>query len=48
MERGQIQYVNNLETGHRRTAFEDYPEPANKRLMIRLWLRNAGEPRYQG
>ena len=48
MERGQIQYVNNLETGHRRTAFEDYPEPQNMRLMIRLWLRNAGELRYQG
>jgi hypothetical protein len=48
MERGQIQYVNNLETGHRRTAFEDYAEPAKKRLMIRLWLRNAGEPGYHG
>jgi hypothetical protein len=48
MERGQIQYVNNLEIGHRRTTFEDYPEPQNKRLMVRLWLRNAGEPRYQG
>jgi len=48
MERGQIQYVNNLETGHRRTAFEDYAEPQQKRLMVRLWLRNAGEPRYQG
>jgi hypothetical protein len=48
MERGQIQYVNNLETGHRRTAFEDYAEPAKKRLMIRLWLRDAGEPGYHG
>jgi hypothetical protein len=48
MERGQIQYVNNLEIGHRRTTFEDYAEPQNKRLMVRLWLRNAGQPRYQG
>lgn len=48
MERGQIQYVNNLETCHRRTTFEDYAEPQKKRLMIRLWLRNAGQPRYQG
>jgi len=48
MERGQIQYANNLETGHRRTAFEDFSEPANKRLMIRLWLRDAGDRRYQG
>ncbi len=48
MERGQIQYVNNLETGHRRTAFEDFPDPTNKRLMIRLWLRDAGDRGYQG
>jgi len=48
MERGQIQFVNNLELCHRRTTFEDYAEPNNKRLMIRLWLRNAGAPRYQG
>lgn len=48
MERGQIQYVNNLETCHRRTTFEDHAEPQKKRLLIRLWLRNAGHPRYQG
>ena len=48
MERGQIQFVNNLELCHRRTTFVDHAEPQNKRLMIRLWLRNAGEPRYQG
>jgi hypothetical protein len=48
MKRGQIQYVNNLETGHRRTAFEDFAEPEKKRLMIRLWLRDAGDVRYQG
>ena len=48
MERGQIQYVNNLEIAHRRTTFEDYAEPQKKRLMVRLWLRNAGQPRYQG
>jgi hypothetical protein len=48
MERGQIQFVNNLEIGHRRTTFEDYAEPHKKRLMVRLWLRNAGQTRYQG
>lgn len=48
MERGQIQYVNNLETCHRRTTFEDHADPQKKRLLIRLWLRNAGHPRYQG
>jgi hypothetical protein len=48
MERGQIQYVNNLETCHRRTGFEDFTDAGKKRLMIRLWLRNAGDVRYQG
>ncbi len=48
MERGQMQYVNNQETCHRRTTFEDFAEPAKKRLMIRLWLRDAGDVRYQG
>jgi len=48
MERGQIQYVNNLEACHRRTTFEDYAEPHKKRLMVRLWLRNAGDVRYRG
>ncbi len=48
MQRGQIQYVNNLETCHRRTTFEDFDEPEKKRLLVRLWLRNAEQPRYQG
>jgi len=47
-ERGQIQYVNNLELCHRRTGFEDYPEPQRKRLLVRLWLRDAGQARYRG
>lgn len=48
MERGQIQYVNNQETCHRRTVFEDFAQAEKKRLMIRLWLRDAGDVRYQG
>ena len=48
IERGQLQYVNNLELGHRRTGFEDYQEPQRKRLLVRVWLREAGEMRYQG
>ena len=47
-ERGQLQYVNNLELCHRRTGFEDYLEPQRKRLLVRLWLRDAGQVRYQG
>lgn len=48
MQRGHIQYVNNLTTCHRRTHFEDFDEPQKKRLLVRLWLRDAGQPRYQG
>jgi len=48
MERGQMQFVNNRETCHRRTVFEDFAAPAQKRLMVRLWLRDAGDVRYQG
>lgn len=48
MERGQMQFVNNRETCHRRTVFEDHAAPEEKRLMVRLWLRNAGDIGYPG
>ena len=39
---GDIQLVNNLTTMHSRTAFEDYPEPEQKRHLLRLWLAVPG------
>jgi alpha-ketoglutarate-dependent taurine dioxygenase len=45
---GQIQYVNNRATGHARTEFTDFPEPARKRHLVRLWLRDAGRRGYRG
>jgi alpha-ketoglutarate-dependent taurine dioxygenase len=45
---GQIQYLNNLAIGHRRTAFEDWPEPERKRRLVRLWLRDTGQRGYGG
>lgn len=48
MERGQMEFVNNLETCHRRTAFVDFEEADRKRRMVRLWLRDAGGPGYDG
>lgn len=48
MERGQMQYVNNRELCHRRTEFQDFEEAGEKRLLMRLWLRNAGSTRYPG
>jgi alpha-ketoglutarate-dependent taurine dioxygenase len=45
---GQIQYVNNRSTGHMRTAFVDGDRPEEKRLLVRLWLRDAGRRGYRG
>ena len=45
---GQIQYVNNRSTGHMRTAFHDGERPEEKRLLVRLWLRDAGRRGYRG
>lgn len=45
---GQIQIVNNRTIGHARTAFTDWPEPARKRHLVRLWLRHKGRAFYNG
>lgn len=37
-EPGDIVLLNNYVTLHRRDAFLDDPEPAHKRLLLRLWL----------
>jgi alpha-ketoglutarate-dependent taurine dioxygenase len=48
MERGQMQYANNRELGHRRTQFQDFDAPESKRLLMRLWMRNSGSVGYSG
>jgi alpha-ketoglutarate-dependent taurine dioxygenase len=48
LQRGQIQYLNNHEVGHYRSAFEDYDEPERKRHLYRLWHREAGSTSYDG
>jgi hypothetical protein len=48
IERGQIQYVNNLEIGHSRTDFVDHDEADQRRHLVRLWLRDFGERGYNG
>lgn len=35
---GQIFFANNYTTLHARSEFEDYDDPARKRLLLRLWL----------
>jgi hypothetical protein len=48
IEPGQIQYLNNHEVGHYRSAFEDFDEPEHKRHLYRLWHREAGSTSYDG
>jgi alpha-ketoglutarate-dependent taurine dioxygenase len=48
LEPGQMQFVDNRALGHSRTAFLDYAEPAQKRHLVRLWLRDRGRRAYPG
>lgn len=47
-EAGQMQFVNNRQIAHKRTAFRDWPEPERKRHLVRLWLRDRGRRSYNG
>ncbi|SIT39094.1 conserved hypothetical protein [Paraburkholderia piptadeniae] len=47
-EPGQIQIVDNLRCGHRRTQFVDFDEEERKRHLVRLWLRDARRRFYNG
>jgi hypothetical protein len=35
---GEIQFINNYAVMHSRTSYEDHPDPALRRDLIRLWL----------
>jgi Taurine catabolism dioxygenase TauD, TfdA family len=48
LEPGQMQFVDNRALGHSRTAFVDHPEPAARRHLVRLWLRDGGRRAYPG
>ena len=48
IERGQLQYLNNHETGHYRSTFTDHNDPAQKRHLYRTWHRNTGRRTYDG
>lgn len=41
-EPGDIQWLNNYVIMHSRAEFEDDPDPAKRRLLLRLWLNHAG------
>jgi alpha-ketoglutarate-dependent taurine dioxygenase len=48
LQRGQVQYLNNHEVGHYRSAFEDHDDPQYKRHLYRLWHRESGDSSYDG
>ena len=38
LKRGDLLFLNNWTTLHRRTSFEDFPEEDRKRHFLRVWL----------
>jgi len=43
LEHGDMQFVHNHSMLHDRTGFLDWPEPENKRHLLRLWLSIEGD-----
>jgi hypothetical protein len=47
---GDIQFVNNYAVLHSRMSYEDHPDPAKRRHLLRLWLKVDGlrrlDPRF--
>lgn len=48
LEPGELSIFNNCLLLHNRTAFEDADDPAQKRLLLRLWLREDARPMAPG
>jgi alpha-ketoglutarate-dependent taurine dioxygenase len=48
LEPGQVQYINNRACCHRRTSFVDHEDPARRRHLVRIFLRDEAGPGYDG
>jgi alpha-ketoglutarate-dependent taurine dioxygenase len=48
LEQGQLQYLNNRQVAHCRTAFADDLQARRHRHMIRIWNRSEGAPDLEG
>ncbi len=48
LQAGDMQFVANREIGHSRTQFHDSVDAKERRLLIRLWLRDQGAQGYIG
>jgi hypothetical protein len=45
---GQIQSVSNFHVAHRRTTYEDWEDPQEKRHLVRIFLRDFGRRSFDG
>lgn len=48
LARGQLQYLNNVDTAHYRSEFVDHEDPARRRHLVRTWHRERGRRSYDG
>ena len=48
IERGHIQYLNNIDIAHYRSEIIDAPNPSAKRHLVRSWHRDSGQISYDG
>ena len=48
IERGHMQYINNIDIAHYRSEFVDYTDPQKKRHLVRTWHRDTGQITYNG
>ncbi len=48
IERGHLQYLNNLDIAHYRSEIIDHPDPLKKRHLVRSWHRQHGHATYDG
>lgn len=48
LKTGQIEYLLNYQCAHCRTAYEDVDDPAKKRHLVRIFLRDDGARSYMG
>ncbi|MDE0309861.1 MAG: TauD/TfdA family dioxygenase [Acidiferrobacterales bacterium] len=48
IERGHLQYINNIDIAHYRSEIVDHPDPSQKRHLVRSWHRDLGLTSYDG
>ncbi len=48
IERGHVQYINNIDIAHYRSEIIDHPDAVKKRHLVRSWHRDCGLMTYDG